>query len=382
MKSNPNQPCVAIIAGEASGDQHGAKLVRAMQQKQPALSFCGIGGPALRQAGVRILVDAAELAVVGITEVFSKIPAILKGMGIIKRLLKSLKPDLLILIDFPDFNLHIAARAKKLGIPVLYYISPQIWAWRRGRGKRIAKLVDHMAVILPFEAQFYQEFKVPVTFVGHPLLDDALPTAGQALKVSVQNPPVIGLLPGSRESEIVRLLPIMLDAGDILKQRLNHVTFAISRAGSVQRALIEDIVGRHPGWDDVDVISTGVETVLERCDAVIAASGTVTLQAAIHGIPMVIIYKVSPVSAWLGKLLVRVPHVGLVNLVAGQSLVPELLQDDATGDKIARAIHTMIDDGDQLNHLRHRLIALRDELGGPGASERVADLALGMINEC
>jgi len=382
MKSNPNQPCVAIIAGEASGDQHGAKLVRAMQQKQPALSFCGIGGPALRQAGVRILVDAAELAVVGITEVFSKIPAILKGMGIIKRLLKSLKPDLLILIDFPDFNLHIAARAKKLGIPVLYYISPQIWAWRRGRGKRIAKLVDHMAVILPFEAQFYQEFKVPVTFVGHPLLDDALPTAGQALKVSVQNPPVIGLLPGSRESEIVRLLPIMLDAGDILKQRLNHVTFAISRAGSVQRALIEDIVGRHPGWDDVDVISTGVETVLERCDAVIAASGTVTLQAAIHGIPMVIIYKVSPISAWLGKLLVRVPHVGLVNLVAGQSLVPELLQDDATGDKIARAIHTMIDDGDQLNHLRHRLIALRDELGGPGASERVADLALGMINDC
>jgi len=382
MKSNPNQPCVAIIAGEASGDQHGAKLVRAMQQKKPALSFCGIGGPALRQAGVLILVDAAELAVVGITEVFSKIPAILKGMGIIKRLLKSLKPDLLILIDFPDFNLHIAAQAKKLGIPVLYYISPQIWAWRRGRGKRIAKLVDHMAVILPFEAQFYQEFKVPVTFVGHPLLDDALPTAGQALKVSVQNPPVIGLLPGSRESEIVRLLPIMLDAGDILKQRLNHVTFAISRAGSVQRALIEDIVGRHPGWDDVDVISTGVETVLERCDAVIAASGTVTLQAAIHGIPMVIIYKVSPVSAWLGKLLVRVPHVGLVNLVAGQSLVPELLQDDATGDKIARAIHTMIDDGDQLNHLRHRLIALRDELGGPGASERVADLALGMINDC
>jgi len=382
MKSNPNQPCVAIIAGEASGDQHGAKLVRAMQQKQPALSFCGIGGPALRQAGVRILVDAAELAVVGITEVFSKIPAILKGMGIIKRLLKSLKPDLLILIDFPDFNLHIAARAKKLGIPVLYYISPQIWAWRRGRGKRIAKLVDHMAVILPFEAQFYQEFKVPVTFVGHPLLDDALPTAGQALKVSVQNPPVIGLLPGSRESEIVRLLPIMLDAGDILKQRLNHVTFAISRAGSVQRALIEDIVGRHPGWDDVDVISTGVETVLERCDAVIAASGTVTLQAAIHGIPMVIIYKVSPVSAWLGKLLVRVPHVGLVNLVAGQSLVPELLQDDATGDNIARAIHTMIDGGDHFTQLRHRLIALRDELGGSGASERVADLALGMINDC
>jgi len=196
---------VAIIAGEASGDQHGAKLVRAMQKKQPELFFCGIGGPALRQAGVRIVVDAAELTVVGITEVFSKIPDILKGMGIIKKLLKSLKPDLLILIDFPDFNLHVAAGAKKLGIPVLYYISPQIWAWRRGRGKRIGKLVDHMAVILPFEDKFYQEFDVPVTFVGHPLLDDALPSVGQALKVGIQVPPVIGLVPGSRENEVTRV---------------------------------------------------------------------------------------------------------------------------------------------------------------------------------
>ncbi len=380
MKPISHQPCVAIIAGEASGDQHGAKLVRAMQKKQPELFFCGIGGPALRQAGVRIVVDAAELTVVGITEVFDKIPDILKGMGIIKKLLKSLKPDLLILIDFPDFNLHIAAGAKKLGIPVLYYISPQIWAWRRGRGKRIGKLVDRMAVILPFEEQFYKEFNVPVTFVGHPLLDDTLPVAGQALKDGVQDPPVIGLVPGSRENEIIRLLPIMLDAGDILKQRLKHVTFKISQAASVERELIEGMVGRHPGWDDVDVVSDGVGKVFERCDAIVAASGTVTLQAAIHGTPMVIIYKVSPVSAWLGKALVRVPHVGLVNLVAGRGLVPELLQDDATGDKIARAIQNMLKDEDELNHLRRQLIALRDVLGGTGASDRVAELALGMID--
>ena len=351
-----------------------------MRNKRPNLFFCGIGGPALKQAGVRIVADAAELTVVGITEVFSKIPNILKGMNIFKKLLKSLKPDLLILIDFPDFNLHIAAGAKKLGIPVLYYISPQIWAWRRSRGKRISKLVDHMAVILPFEEQFYNDFNVPVTFVGHPLLDDDLPAVGLALKDGVQSPPVIGLVPGSRENEIIKLLPIMLDAVDILKQKLNNVRFVISRAPSVERELIEGIVGRrHPVNRELEVVSDRVETVFDRCDVILAASGTVTLQAAIHGTPMAITYKVSPVSAWLAKLLVRVPHVGLVNLVAGRELAPELLQDDATGDNLARAILKMLENKDELNDLRRQLVSLRDVLGGIGASHRVADLALGMI---
>jgi lipid-A-disaccharide synthase len=237
-----------------------------------------------------------------------------------------------------------------------------------------------MAVILPFEEQFYREFNVPVTFVGHPLLDDTLPATGQALKNGVQNPPVIGLVPGSRENEIIRLLPIVLDAADILNQRLKHVRFIISQAVTVDRKLIEAIIGKYPGWADVEIISDGVEKVFERCDAIVAASGTVTLQAAMYGTPMVIIYKVSPVSAWLGKALVRVPNVGLVNLVAGRGLVPELLQDDATGDNIARAIQNMLKDEDELNHLRRQLIALRDVLGGTGASDRVAELALGMIN--
>ena len=379
MKQIINQPCVAIIAGEASGDQHGAKLVRAMQKKRPGLFFCGIGGPGLRQAGVRIVVDAADLTVVGITEVFAKLPDIIKGMGIIKKLLRSLKPDLLILIDFPDFNLHLAAFAHKLSIPVLYYISPQIWAWRRGRGKRIAKLVNHMAVILPFEEQFYKEFNVPVTFVGHPLLDGALPAVGQTLKEGLQDPPVIGLVPGSRENEINRLLPIMLDAADILRQRLKQVRFIISQAVFVDGGLIKAIIGKYPGWGDVEIVADGVAKVFERCDAIVAASGTVTLQAAMYGTPMVIIYKVSPVSAWLAKALVRVPNVGLVNLVAGRGLVPELLQENATGHNIARTVENMLKDPDQLNQLRQQLIALREVLGGNGASDRAAELALGMI---
>jgi lipid-A-disaccharide synthase len=380
MKQITSQPCVAIIAGEASGDQHGAKLVRAMRKKQPELFFCGIGGPEFRQAGVRVVVDAADLTVVGITEVFAKIPDILKGMGIIKKLLKSLKPDLLILIDFPDFNLHLAAAAQKLSIPVLYYISPQIWAWRRGRGKRIGKLVNHMAVILPFEEQYYAEYNVPVTFVGHTLLDEPLPAVRHVLKEGVQDPPVIGLVPGSRDNEIIRLLPIMLDAADILKQRLKHVTFMISQAVSVDRELIEAIIGKYPAWAGVEIVSDGVAKVFHRCDAIVAASGTVTLQAAMYGTPMVIIYKVSPISAWLGKALVRVPNVGLVNLVAGRGLVPELLQENATGHNIARKVENMLKDPDEFNQLRQELIALRDELGGNGASDRVAELALGMID--
>ena len=381
MNPVSHQTCVAVIAGEASGDQHGAKLIKAMQKKNPALFFCGIGGPALRQAGVRILVDASELTVVGITEVFSKLPGILKGMGTIKKLLKSLKPELLILIDFPDFNLHIAATAKKIGIPVLYYISPQIWAWRRGRVKRIGRLVDHMAVILPFEQQFYTTNHVPVTFVGHPLLDTPLPTADQIFATGVEGQVTIGLVPGSRDNEITRHLPVMLNTADILKDKLKQARFIISQAASVERKQIEVIVAQHPCRMNVEIISDGVETVFERSDVIVAVSGTVTLQAAIHGVPMVIIYKVSPISFMLGRALIRVPNIGLVNLVAGRQLVPEFVQNAANAENISSAVEEMLTDRIKLNHLKKQLFALRDVMGGAGASDRVAELALGMLQK-
>jgi len=381
MNPVSHQTCVAVIAGEASGDQHGAKLIKAMQKKNPALFFCGIGGPALRQAGVRILVDACELTVVGITEVFSKLPGILKGMGTIKKLLKSLKPELLILIDFPDFNLHLAATAKKIGIPVLYYISPQIWAWRRGRVKRIGRLVDHMAVILPFEQQFYTANNVPATFVGHPLLDTPLPTADQIFTTGVEGQVTIGLVPGSRDNEIARHLPVMLNTADILKDRLKQARFIISQAASVERKQIEMIVAQHPCRMNVEIISDGVEAVFERSDVIVAASGTVTLQAAIHGVPMVIIYKVSPISFMLGRAMIRVPNIGLVNLVAGRQLVPEFVQNAANAENISSAVAEMLTDRIKLNHLKKQLFALRDVMGGAGASDRVAELALGMLQK-
>jgi len=379
MNTVPKQPCVAIIAGEASGDQHGAKLVAAMRRRNPDLFFCGIGGEALSQAGVRILVDASDLTVVGITEVFSKLPAILTGMGIVKKLLKSLRPDLLILIDFPDFNLRLAAAAKKANIPVLYYISPQIWAWRRVRVRRIGRLVDHMAVILPFEQQFYTENNVPATFVGHPLLDTPLPTADRVFAAANEGQTTIGLVPGSRENEIARHLPIMLDTAAIMQSRLRRAAFLISHAPSVERSQIEGIVARHSGRVAVEIISDTVETVFARSDAIVAASGTVTLQAAIHGTPMVVIYKVSPVSFLMARALVRVSHIGLVNLVAGERLVPEFVQGAARAETISAALEDMLADRIELNRLSRRLFALREVMGGAGASDRVAQLALGMI---
>ena len=379
MKPLSEQKCVMIIAGEASGDLHGSRLVTAMRKRDNALFFCGIGGQALKAAGVKVLVDASELSVVGITEAFSKIPNLLKGMAVAKKALKRLLPDLLILIDFPDFNLNVAAFAKKLGIPVLYYISPQIWAWRPGRVKKIGKLVDHMAVILPFEEDFYKKHEIPVTFVGHPLLDTNFDYGKKAFENPDNDISVIGLLPGSRDREIARHLPIMLGAAQILFKRIKNVKFIISLAPDAKRKTVEEIVNKNRGASDFEIVSGNVRKIFERSRVVVAASGTVTLESAISGTPMVIIYKVSPISYWLGRAMIQVKHIGLVNLITGKKIVPELLQDQASPIRIADTVFNMLSDAPGLERLRHELLKVKDALGGPGASQRVADIAIGML---
>ncbi|MDM8526552.1 lipid-A-disaccharide synthase [Desulfococcaceae bacterium HSG8] len=363
--------CVMIIAGEPSGDIHGAKLVRAMKRRTPSLFFCGIGGDSLRDAGVKIVVDASELSVVGITEVFSKIPGIFKGMSAAKKLMRILRPDLLILIDFPDFNLHLAATAKRLAIPVLYYISPQIWAWRSGRVKKIARRVDHMAVILPFEADFYRKHRVPVTFVGHPLLDTK-PVSPAPVSCPVR----IGFLPGSREGEIARHLPVMLDAARILSRHYKEISFTISLAPSVDKKFVEDMVSQSPV--PISLVS-GAEEIFKQSTLVVAASGTVSLEAAIAGVPMVVIYKVSPVSYRIGRALIQVEHISLVNLIAGKEIIPELIQDEASPENIAEAVSEILRNPGGLEKLRKELLGIKHMLGMPGASERVADIAAGML---
>jgi lipid-A-disaccharide synthase len=379
MEPLSEQKCVMIIAGEASGDLHGSRLVTAMRKRDNALFFCGIGGQALKAAGVRVFVDASELSVVGITEAFSKLPNLLKGMSVAKRTLKRLLPDLLILIDFPDFNLNVAAFAKKLGIPVLYYISPQIWAWRPGRVKKIGKLVDHMAVILPFEENFYKKHEIPVTFVGHPLLDANFDYGKKAFENTDDDISVIGLLPGSRDREIARHLPIMLGAAQILFKRINNVKFIISLAPGVKRKSVEEIVNNHKGAADFEIVSGHVRKIFEKSSVVIAASGTVTLESAIAGTPMVIIYKVSPISYWLGRAMIQVKHIGLVNLITGKKIVPELLQDQASPIRIADTVFNMLSDASGLEKLRLELLQVKDALGGPGAADRVADIAIGIL---
>ena len=371
--------CIMIIAGETSGDIHGAKLVSAMRKRNNGLFFCGIGGRALGEAGVKLLMDASEIAVVGITEVFSKIPNILKGLRVVKKALKTLRPDLLILIDFPDFNLHLASSAKKLGIPVLYYISPKVWAWRSGRVKRIGELVDHLAVILPFEEDFYRSHAIPVTFVGHPLLDTLTSPQNKTLNGRTKDNPVIGFLPGSRDGEIARHLPIMINAARILHRKIDNVKFLISLAPEVKRTYVEEIIKKHKAEIAFELVADSSEKVFERSTLVVAASGTVTLEAAISGTPMVIIYKVSPISYWVGRAMIKVKHVGLANLIAGRKIVPELLQKEASPIRISDTVFEMLGDPSGLERVRLELLNIRDLLGGPGASERVADIALGMM---
>lgn len=370
-----------IIAGEASGDQHGAKMVRAMRELAPELFFFGIGGQALRAAGVHVFMDAAELAVVGITEIFSKLPGLIKGMRAAKRLLKTVRPDLLVLIDFPDFNLNIAAAAKTLNIPVLYYISPQIWAWRSGRVKKIRARVNHMAVILPFEAAFYKDHDVPVSFVGHPLLDD-LPGVSAAFPAPLpERGPVVGFLPGSRDREVARLLPDMLAAIAPLRRQMPDIRFIVSLSPSVERSFLESIVAAHCPDQDIEIEARGVHSVLARSTMVVAASGTVTLEAAIAGAPMIIIYKVSPLSYLLGRMLVRVNFMGLANLIAGKGICPELLQDEVSGAGIADKVISMLQDPSGLAMCREELLNVKARLGSPGASRRVAEIALKLMSK-
>ena len=375
---------IMIIAGEASGDHHGAKLVKAMKMEKSNLFFCGIGGNAMKKEGVKILVDAAELAVVGITEVFAKLPTIFKALSIAKRLLKSLKPDLLILIDYPDFNLRIAAAAKKLSIPVLYYISPQIWAWRQGRVTKIGKIIDHMAVILPFEANFYKKHNIPVTFVGHPLLDSSSDSSRFFCEVqkpgkqSVQQ--IVGLLPGSRNSEITKLLPVMLEAAVLLHNKFNNIKFLLSIAPTVNKEYIKKTTRNFKNIINLELNDGPVINVLEQSCLVITASGTVTLETAISGTPMIIVYKISPVSFMLGKLLIKVDNIGLVNLIAGKTLVPELIQNEASPQNISATAGRMLNDPLLMENIHNELLKIKNILGGSGASREVAKIALDLLS--
>jgi lipid-A-disaccharide synthase len=373
---------VVIVAGEASADLHGANLVKAMKRRDPSIRFVGVGGPQMEEAGVDVVMPAGEMAVVGMTEVLSRLRTIAKARRILRSLLRNLRPDLLILLDYPDFNLHMAGIARSSGVPVLYYISPQVWAWRTGRVRKISRRVDRMAVILPFEESFYRKRGVSVEYVGHPLMDLRPPRdGGDRMKAQLNLNgafPVLGILPGSRKEEVRNLLPIMVRTAEILQERYPGITCLLPLARTLTADFVDSFI-RGPSVP-IRLVQGDTCGVLEACDAALVTSGTATLEAAIMGVPMAIVYRVSPVSYWIGKRLVRVSHIGLVNLVAGKQVVPELIQGDATPDRLAREVVKILEDSNIRSRMIGNLEAVTESLGGGGAAKRTAALALEMID--
>ena len=371
-----------LVAGEASADHHGANLVRAIKGKDPGISFWGIGGEKMAAAGVRILVPSSEMAVVGMTEVLSRFRTIIRAYLSLKSFLRENHPGLLILIDYPEFNLFLARSARRYNVPVLYYICPQVWAWRRGRIKKLAKRVDRMAVILPFEADYYRQRGLDVEYVGHPLLDGIPPVSARDGVIRelgfTENRPLLGLLPGSRIEEVNHLLPPMIKAAEILSRRYPELGCIIPLASTITEDHIASLVRGAPV--KIRVSRESIYTLLSACDLALVTSGTATLETAIMGVPMVIVYRISPVSYRIGKMVVRVPHIGLVNLVAEQRVVPELIQDDVTPERLAQEALPLIRGGQERENMIKNLELVRHRLGQGGASDRVAEMALDLLN--
>jgi len=378
---NKKNKTIMIVAGEASGDMHGANLVREMLNLDPVLTFYGIGGNRLREEGVELLANASDMAVVGLTEVVSKLGSILKIMGIMKRSLDERRPDLVILIDYPDFNIPLAKAAKKRGIKVFYYISPQVWAWRKSRIGQIKKTVSKMAVILPFEVEMYHQKGFGVNYVGHPLLDMVkLNYSKQESRKKFglsEDKITIGILPGSRTSEVRILMPELLRAAQILKREMPDLQFILPLADTLEETSVTEIIS---GFNvDVKVVSGHTYDVVSCADLALVASGTATLETALLGVPMIIVYKISLLSYFIGRLFVHVKNIGLVNIIAGKTIVPELIQGDASGMRIAAESLSILKNGERRQKMIKELQAIRARLGEPGAARRAAQIAHDMI---
>ena len=371
-----------IVAGEASGDLHGAELVRELMALDSSLTLSGIGGAGMAAAGVNLLCDISRLAVMGLIEVISRLKDIRAAMKILENQFQSNKPDLLVLIDYPGFNLELARRAKKYNIPVLYYISPKIWAWREGRIKSIKKYVDRMAVILPFEKKFYEGHGVEVDFVGNPLLDQVHTTlTSNEFKSRYEidsDATVIGIMPGSRKQEIAKLLPVFMQTALLLNSKIENCVFLLPLAST----LTVDDLNEHGAIDDrldIRIIKDNRYETMAACDAAMAASGTLTMELAILQVPMVVCYRILRLTHFLAKPFIKAEFASLVNLVAEKEIVPELLQQQATPENIYRKILPLLLNRETREAMKQKLAHVAKQLGEPGGSKRTAGLAMEML---
>jgi lipid-A-disaccharide synthase len=369
-----------ISCGEPSGDLYAGALAVEIRRRQPDAAIFGLGGQRLMAGGGELLADYRGLSVTGLFEAIRVVP---RSYAVLNRLLdvaRRERPQAFVAIDFPDFNFRLAAAVKKLGIPIIYYISPQLWAWRRSRMRVMKRLADRVLVIFPFEEQIYRDAGVPVQFVGHPLVDLARAQEHKAsfLTELALDPSrrIVALLPGSRPNEVVRLLPVMRDAVKQIATSLPGVQFVIARAPSLDDSLFSNVK-----WDSAEpvVVLARTDDVLAVSDVVVTASGTATVQAALHRRPMVVVYQLSPLSYRLGRRFVHVDDVAMVNLIAGRRIVPELIQEDCTPQRIAAETLSLLTDSQRAQQMREALEEVCGKLGGPGASGRAAEAVLEVV---
>ncbi|MFI5179232.1 MAG: lipid-A-disaccharide synthase [Vicinamibacterales bacterium] len=364
-----------LSCAEASGDLYAGALTRELRAREPGLQIEGLGGPTFEAAGGRLVDDYREIAVTGLTEAIPKFPRILRALRRLERAARAERPDALVVIDAPDFNFRLAPRIKRLGVPVVYYISPQIWAWRKGRLKTIRRIADKVLVIFPFEEALYRDAGVPVEFVGHPLIDLAKTTATREAFLTrlglTASARTVAILPGSRPNEVSRILPDLLASATLIRTAVPAAQFVVARAPR-----LDDELFRKAGDAGHAIVEGDADTVLASADVALTASGTATVQTALHDTPMVIVYRVSPLTYQLGRRLVSVASIGMVNLIAGEQIVPELVQDAFTPEAVAREAVSMLTDRARIARIREGLARVRARLGGPGASGRAADAIL------
>ena len=365
-----------ISCGEPSGDLYAGRLVESLRRRDPALEAFGLGGDHLQAAGARLIEHFHGLSVTGLTEALEVLPRSLRTRHRLVEAARRDRPDVLVLVDYPDFHFRLMDRIRALKVPIVYYVSPQLWAWRPGRMKTMKKLVDRVLVIFPFEEELYRRAGVDVRFVGHPLIDEARPSADRAtLQREFQiDParPVVALLPGSRPNELERLAPVLADAAAHIAHRVPRVQFVVARAPRLADELFQPLQGAR-------IVEGRADDVLSVADVVLTASGTATVQTALHGKPMAVLYKLSPMTYWLGKRLAQVEMYAMVNLIAGEAVVTELIQDACTPEAVAGEAVSLLTDAGRRERMIEALAAVRAKLGGPGATDRAADAVLEIV---
>ena len=373
---------VFISAGEASGDIHAGAITAALKAMDKNIEVYGMGGELLRQAGGEVIFDIKDHSVMGFVEVIKKLPDIFKLKKAFVELLKKRRPDVFVTIDYPDFNMRIAKIAHSMGIPVLSFIPPSAWVWRRGRAKDVAQFTDKVACIFPFEYEVYKEAGAKAEFVGHPLVDIVKPAMSrdeaETWAGKEAGKKLVLLMPGSRPMEIEKTLPTLLEAGKILKNKTPDVQFIVPRAGTIPMSILESKI-KASGLD-VTITEGHNYDLFSIADLALATSGTVTLEAALCDLGSVIVYKASPISFFIAKLVVKIPHIGLPNIVAGKGVLPELLQDDFSPENVAKQAMELLEP--ERNAQMHKDLAyVRERLGEAGAVERVAKLILRLIED-